>query len=212
MNNILSLMKDHSLNSGKAIADHIVSIYRDQVRNKEQLHQAIVANVFAITMKFESVDLRGSRQDPASYLNAYDDWFRTLMIASFGNNLGRKRHLQPLSYAFLDFPNSRGSNPVHHRSELLKSGLLHIHAVIALQLGAGQMCRIPLLVAGSAHRLPQFGDVKVEPFDPSRGTLANMVTYFKKGSDAVGTYCRADGYDVFPRYKNGSARPNVNVA
>jgi hypothetical protein len=134
------------------------------------------------------------------------------MITSFGNNLGRKRHLQPLSYAFLDFPNSRGRNPVHHRSEFLESGLLHIHAVIALRLRAGQLCRRPLLVAGSAHRLRRFGDVKVEPFDPSRGSLANMVTYFKKGSDAVGSYCRTDGYDVFPRYKNASVKPNVEVA
>lgn len=200
------------MNSGKAIADHIASIYRDQVQNKEQLHQAIVNNVFAVTMKFESVDLHGSRQDPSSYLNAYDDWFRTLMISSFGNNLGRKRHLQPLSYAFLDFPNSRGSNPVQHRSEFLKSGLLHIHAVIALRLGDGQTCRIPLLVAGSAHRLPRFGDVKVEPFDPSRGSLENMTAYFRKGSDAVGSYYRTDGYDVFPRFKNSLAKPSIQIA
>lgn len=157
-------------------------------------------------MKFESIELKGSRQNPSSYLDAYDDWFRSLMITSFGNNLGRKRHLQPLSYAFLDFPNSRGSNPVPNRSELLQSGLLHVHAVIALRLGAGQVCRRSLLVAGSVHRLRRFGDVKVEPFDPSRGSLENMIAYFKKGADAVGSYHRGDAYDMFPRFKNSSGR------
>jgi hypothetical protein len=200
------------LDSSQAIADHIVSIYRDHVRNNDELNQTITANVFAITMKFESIELNGSRQDPSSYLNAYDAWFRSLMISSFGNNLGRKRHLQPLSYAFLDFPNSRGSNPIPNRSELLQSGLLHIHAVIALRLGTGQACRRPLLVAGSAHQLRRFGDVKVEPFDPSRGSLENMVTYFKKGADAVGSFYRSDAYDVFPRFKNSSAKSKILAA
>jgi hypothetical protein len=190
------------LDSSQAIADHIVSIYQDHVQNNDELNQTITANVFAITTKFESVELNGSRQDPSSYLNAYDAWFRSLMITSFENNLGRKRHLQPLSYAFLDFPNSRGNNPVPNRSELLRSGLLHVHAVIALRLGTGQACRRSLLVAGSAHQLRQFSDVKVEPFDPSRGSLENMVTYFKKGADAAGSFHRCNAYDVFPRFKN----------
>lgn len=184
-----ALKNDDSMNnhiSSQGIANHIVSIYRDHVRNDNELYQMILANVFAVTMKFESIELNGSRQDPSSYLNVYDDWFRSLMITSFGNNLGRKRHLQPLSYAFLDFPNSRGSNPVPNRSELLQSGLLHVHAVIALRLGPGQACRRSLLVAGSAHQLRRFGDVKVEPFDPLLGSLENMITYFKKGADAVG--------------------------
>ncbi len=158
----------------------------------------IVDNVLAVTMKFESISLQGSRADPASYLNAYDRWFRTQLIRSIGNNLGRKRHLQPLSYAFVDFPGSRGQSIANPTASY---DLLHIHAVVAIRPGPGQVCRLPFLVAGSAHADPDFGDVKVTPFDPSLGSLENMVGYFKKGSDAVGRFCRSDCFDVFPRFK-----------
>ena len=120
------------------------------------------------------------------------------MIQSFGNHLGRKRHMQPLSYAFLDYANSRGQT-FGHAGELFLSGLLHIHAVVALRLGRGQACR-PFLIA-RAIQAPddRFSDIRIEAFDPLRGSLANMIAYFKKGADVIGTRYRSDAYDVFPR-------------
>lgn len=190
-------MKGHA--SSLAIADLIKSVYQDQNLTNDRLNQAIINNVFAVTMRFESVELHGSPQDAATYLSKYRSWFHRLMIQAFGNNLGRKKHLQPISYAFLDFPGSRGSQSEGRVDEIMKSGLLHIHAVIALRLGAGQACRMPLMVAGSAHQLRGFGDVKVEQYDPERGSLENMIAYFMKGADAIGSRLRSDAYEVLPR-------------
>ena len=69
----------------------------------------IIANVFAVTMKFESIEIKGSRQNPSSYLDAYD---------------------------------------------------------------------------------------------PSLGSLENMIAYFKKGAEVIGSVHRSDAYDVFPRFEN----------
>ena len=188
-------MNGHALSNG--IAGLIRSIYQDQDLTNDELEQAIIDNVFAVTMKFESVELQGSHQDPATYLGKYREWFHRLMIQSFGNNLGRKKHLQPLSYAFLDFPNSRGSQSEGRVDETMKSGLLHVHAVIALR-PSGQACRMPLMVAGSAHQLRKFGDVKAAQFNPERGSLENMIRYFMKGAEAIGSRLRSDAYEVLP--------------
>mgnify|MGYP003392467718 CR=1 FL=1 len=192
----------------KGIADSIATIY--QSSTEADLNQAVIDNVLAVTMKFDSVKLEGSRNDPATYLTAYGDWFHSIMVRSFGNNLGRKRHLQPVSYAFVDFSASRGRSKINP-GEMVRAGLLHLHAVIALRPGDGQACRLPFLVAGSAHRQRQFGDVKVTPFDPAQGSLENMIAYFKKGADAIGPFARSDCFDVFPRFRTRQrACPDVS--
>jgi hypothetical protein len=188
------------LNNDHGIAEHIRSLYQHSEQSEDQLDQDIIGHVLAVTMKFESIVLHGSRRNPATYLDVYHRWFHVQMIRALGNNLGRKRHLQPLSYAFVDVPASRGLQR-NSTSEAIESGLLHIHAVIAVRPGKGKICRLPLLVAGSAHRSREFGDVQVKPFDPSLGSLENMIEYFKKGAEAIGSRCRSDCYDVFPRFR-----------
>ncbi len=93
------------------IAYIIRAIYQDQNLTTDELNQAIITNVFAVTMKFESVHFEPgeSRKDPATYLNRYREWFRSLIIQAFGNNLGRKRHMQPLSFRSWTFQAQRGS-------------------------------------------------------------------------------------------------------
>lgn len=185
-----------------AIAYVIKSIYRDHVGSNEGgLNQAIIDNVFAVTMKFESVyfDPNESKKDPANYLTKYRDWFTRLVIEACGNNMGRKRYQQPLSFSFVDFPGSKGRLSSSEASELLNFGLLHVHAVIAIRPGAGQAFCRPLLVAGSAHQLRRFGEVKVEPYNPAQGSLENMIEYCKKGADLIGSRHRSDCYELLPR-------------
>jgi len=45
----------------------------------------------------------------------------------------RKRYRQPLSISYVDFPGSKGTMSAREASELLKFGLLHVHAVVALR-------------------------------------------------------------------------------
>lgn len=184
-----------------AIAYVIKSIYRDHVgSNEADLNQAIVDNVFAVTMKFESVcfDLNESKRDPANYLTKYRDWFTRLVIEACGNNIGRKRYQQPLSVSYVDFPGSKGVMSSCEAGEFLNFGLLHVHAVVALR-PEGQSFRRPLLVAGSAHQLRRFGEVKVEPYDPSRGSLEKMIKYCSKGAKLIGPHHRSDCFEFLPR-------------
>lgn len=184
-----------------AIAYVIKSIYRDHVgSNEADLNQAIVDNVFAVTMKFESVhfDMNESKRDPANYLTKYRDWFTRLVIEACGNNVGRKRYQQPLSVSYVDFPGSKGMMAAKEAANFLNFGLLHVHAVIALR-PEGQAFRRPLLVAGSAHQLRRFGEVKVEPYDPGKGSLEKMIQYCSKGAQLIGSQHRSDCYEILPR-------------
>lgn len=149
-------------------------------------------------------DSRIPMNDPESYLTFFDDWFRQQVINTIGiRNIGRpnKRALQPLSYACVDFSNSRGKLPDHFSTGLLNSGLLHIHAVVAIRPGPGYQHRLRFLAAGHGAPSRRFGDVKVEPFNPSRGSLENMIEYISKGARVIGTKIKSETYDVFPRHR-----------
>ncbi|MFT6669893.1 MAG: hypothetical protein ACJAVZ_001355 [Afipia broomeae] len=184
-----------------AIAYVIKSIYRDHVGSNEAvLNQAIVDNVFAVTMKFDSAhfDFNESKRDPANYLTKYRDWFTRLVVEACGNNMGRKRYQQPLSVSYIDFPGSKGTMSAKEAANFLNFGLLHVHAVVALR-PEGQAFRRPLLVAGSAHQLRRFGEVKVEPYDPEKGSLEKMIQYCSKGAELIGPRHRSDCYELLPR-------------
>ncbi len=184
-----------------AIAYVIKSIYRDHVgSNETDLNQAISDNVFAVTMKFDSVsfDPNESKKDPANYLTKYRDWFTRLVIEACGNNMGRKRYQQPLSVSYVDFPGSKGAMAAKEAANFLNFGLLHVHAVVALR-PEGQAFRRPLLVAGSAHQLRRFGEVKVEAYDPRKGSLEKMIQYCSKGAELIGSQHRSDCYELLPR-------------
>jgi len=125
------------------IVDHITDIYRSHPSTKHDIDQALIDNVFMVTMKSNGVDLRGlvsrshnrpfrvdlktndgwkrslqqTGQRQASpplhlYLDAFDRFNRYLLTQSFGPNFVRKRRHQPLSYAFIDFPGSRGRRDI----------------------------------------------------------------------------------------------------
>ena len=196
------------MNQSQGFAEIIRNLYRQPNQTEADLNQAIVGHVLAVTKKYETDDLDGSRDDPAAYLGGYNDWFQTQLREVFPNNLGRKKNIQPLSFAFVDMSGSRGRKNIS-ALELKASGLLHVHAVIAIRPGDGMIFRQQFLDAG---KLKRFGDVKVTPFDPSLGSLENMFEYFKKGSDAIGSRCRADAYDIFPRFrtKSPSLSPDVS--
>lgn len=112
--------------------------------------------------------------------------------------MGRKRYQQPLSVSYIDFPGSKGTMSAKEAANFLNFGLLHVHAVVALR-PEGQAFRRPLLVAGSAHQLRRFGEVKVEPYDPEKGSLEKMIQYCSKGAELIGPRHRSDCYELLPR-------------
>lgn len=231
------------------IVDHITDIYRDHPSTKHDIDQALIDNVFMVTMKFDGVDLRGlvnqshnrpfqvklktnagwnrslqqTGQRQASpplhlYLDAYDRFNRYLLTQSFGPNFRRKKHLQPLSYAFIDFSGSRGRRDRGERvsrATLLGSGRLHIHAVVAVRPDEGQRCIHPLrhMLNGFDDELKKFGDVRIGHYDPTKG-LFNLIDYCSKGAQAVDDrHAWGDMYQVFPpeRADSGSLKPKLTI-
>ena len=203
-----------------AIGRHIKAIYsRTEIADNDaidsDLERLLIDNVFVVTMNFGGVDLNGSRSDPSTYLNVYGDWYRKIMQQSFGNNLGRKRWQQPISYAFIDFPGSRyklrhkrdlsASLGLHDRTvrrdaqEYLNGELLHVHAIVALIPERGQACRSLIVNCKSSELFWKFGNIDVASFDPAQGSLENMIAYCKKGSDQLGSQIHSDCWQLFPR-------------
>jgi hypothetical protein len=177
-------------------------------------------------MKFDGVLLEGSRSDPATYLNVFHNWFRMIMVESFGRHYARqsKRWLQPLTYAFIDFPGSRYRQRMspdhtglydmtHYRgsSEYLRSGLLHIHAVMALTPGQGQACRQLILNSGSLPN-DRFGEIDAQPFDPNKGSLVQLVDYSMKGAVLIGSAGPSDCWEPFPRFSIKDSNKSSKVA
>ena len=198
--------------TAEAVTQHIQSRYLHT-----ELEEAIKLqndNVFFVTMKFDGIDLKSSRSSPSTYLSLYGEWYHRLMQDSFGKHLGRKRRLQPLSYAFVDFPGSRSTGnftandePVglndltQHReiSDYLSSGLLHIHAVLSLLPGPGQACRLRMLESISAQQTRELGAVEISQFNPQLGSLQNLVAYSMKGAIQLGSMIKDDCWGLFPR-------------
>ena len=71
----------------------------------------IIANVFAVTMKFESIELKGSRQNPSRYLDAYDPSLGSLenMIAYFKKGVIGSVHRSDAYEVFPRFKNVRAN-------------------------------------------------------------------------------------------------------
>jgi hypothetical protein len=165
-------------------------------------------------MKFDGVDLKSSTSSPSTYLDHYGEWYHRLMQDSFGRHLGRKRRLQPLSYAFIDFSGSRFPRNLAPRGEpaclndltqhreiadYLNSGRLHIHAVLALVRGPGQACRLRMLTSPSLQRTRELGEIEISQFNPKRGSLQNLVSYSMKGAVQLGSMIKDDCWGLFPR-------------
>lgn len=200
--------------TAEGVAKHIQSIYRNTSPNDDDQNQTLIDNVYFVTMKFDGVDLNRSRSSPSTYLNQYGEWYHRVMQDSFGKHLGRKRRLQPLSYAFIDIPGSRyrrscSTDPeanaglyerTQHRGavEYLNSGLLHVHGVIALVPGPGQACLMPMVTSPSLPRTRELGDIEISRFDPSRGSLQNLIEYSMKGAVQVGSLVKEDCWGLFP--------------
>jgi hypothetical protein len=118
----------------------------------------------------------------ADFGKTYFDFLKRM----YGNNLGRKTSIQPLTYACLDFAGSRSGS-------CFGAELPHIHALMLAHprdtKGIRSLSRVcPLLE-------------NAQPYDPATGSLENLATYCVKGLFASG---RADSarshlWDVYPK-------------
>lgn len=138
------------------------------------------------------------------YLDAFDRWYRYLMVQSFGRKFYRWIDHQPLAYAFIDHDGSRmkdGRERTISKYAFEKLGRHHVHAIIALRPGIGQQCVRPLrqMRIGFDEELEEFGDVHINPFNPDHG-LRKLVAYCSKAARAVDNGdAWGDMHEVFPR-------------
>jgi len=138
------------------------------------------------------------------YLDAFDRWYRYLLVQSFGRKFYRWIDHQPLAYAFIDHDGSRmkdGRERTIAKHQFEKLGRHHVHAIVALKPGIGQQCVRPLrqMRIGFDDQLKEFGNVHIQPFDPNLG-LRQLVAYCSKGARAVDAGdAWSDLHEVFPR-------------
>jgi hypothetical protein len=94
--------------TAESIFEHIKSIYRPLIGEQTELELLLSKNVVFITLQCYGVQLQ-PRSNPSAYIEAFARWYHALNKAVLGNHLDRKTKwkLQPLSYAFVDFPGSR---------------------------------------------------------------------------------------------------------
>jgi hypothetical protein len=225
----------NQLISPQLVAAHLLATYPTDP-NQEQLSQLLSKNILFITMKFDGLTLLGSRSDPSTYLNIFASWYQSIIIKSFGRHYSRpsKLALQPLTYAFVDFPGSRYHRQhsrnkrllakvnVHDRtrhrgsSVILKSGPLHVHALMAVKPEQGQACRLPFLTSKFLNSRiagrPQFGDIDIQAFDPNKGSLENLAEYAMKGATQMGPSSRSDWWDILPRINRTKPKPLSTMA
>jgi hypothetical protein len=112
-----------------------------------------------------------------------------------GNHLSKKRPWQPLSYAFTDFENSR-----HGHSDARSSVLAHVHSLTLVP--PRLLKRFEVSLSDPRLRLwALIKDIKIERFDPAKGTLKNLASYCMKGVDQTpqGYAERNDLWAIFPR-------------
>ncbi len=123
---------------------------------------------------------------PAAALSDFNKTYFELLKAMYGNNLGRKRAVQPLAYAFLDFAGSR-------LGKAIVPDLPHVHALMLAH--PDQATRLRAL----CHSLPLFSDA--QSFDPTKQSLEGIATYCMKGliSSRGEMLERGQLWEVFPR-------------
>lgn len=224
----------NSLISPQLVAAHLLTNYSTKDLNQEQLDQLLSENIFFITMKFDGLNFPGLRNDPSTYLNIFAAWYQSVIIKSLGRHYARptKRIHQPLTYAFVDFPSSRYRRPqnqdrlaqvnlfdrTRHRgsSVVLRSGVLHVHALMALKPGPGQVCRLPFATSkfldANIVQPPQFIDIDVRAFDPKIASLENLAEYAMKGATQMGPFSGSDWWDILPRLNSTKPKPFSNMA
>lgn len=107
--------KSQLMNRSQAFAEIIRDLYRHPDQTETDLNRAIVDRALAVTKK-ESIDLDGSYDDPAAYLNRYNDWFEIQLRKVFRSTSVGRRRSNPLASRSRTWQDHEADQTSRHRN------------------------------------------------------------------------------------------------
>lgn len=178
------------------IIRHFNQICSESYSDKTE-DQAFRENLIFVTLKFKPDQINGG--SPKAAVELIEKLYARIARRAFGKRPGRKIHLQPIGYAFVDYDGTRQSGGQGGYS--LLAGAPHIHLILMLMPNEGQKF-YDLLISEKHDDIVE--DILIEKFDPTKGTLAHLISYCKKGADALPTSFagREDAWCILPPIKS----------
>ena len=186
-------------NDGKrfcdAIIDHFQSVHVENQVLQSSFNNFLEQHLFFITVSFR---LRKPSNLLSKWPTPLSEFGRLHFKISWyllGNHLNRKRRLQPLTYAFVDFEGSRQgqSDPIHNEFP-------RVHALMLIDPRYLQQFRSAIFEARLRSWIGSIKELQIENFSADEGTLEDLVSYCMKGHDqAAKSYSqREDLWNIFP--------------
>jgi len=170
---------------------------RHEEWNKEEhFVKFLETHLFFITVKFNLDQIVGWRSDLTKLIGEFGKLYFETSKQLLGNNLGRKRHLQPRTFAYTDFEGTRSRKK---SIDILKSGFPHVHAVALVR--SEHSFRFPLTLQNRALIMQSVKDCDVRLYDRHGKTVEELVEYCMKGYLRVPqSYSgREDLWQFYPR-------------
>ena len=188
-------MKRHNAISATSIRKHFEIIYGGYKDQYSSFNQFLEQNLFFVTVSFrvEKTNFCSSKQQ--NELREFRRLHFKISEYLLGNNLNRKRTLQPLTYAFVDFEGSRQG-----RSDPIYSELPHIHALVLVRPEHLALFKSPLLVPRLRSWVSSINDIEIKNFSEKEGTFENLASYCMKGHKQTSPFYseREDLWAILP--------------
>ena len=174
-----------------AIRDHFKNIYLLHNNGQESFQQYLEKYLFFLSVTFRNP----AESSHPQLFKEFGKFYFLLSRRLLGNNLSRKRRLQPLTYAFIDFEGSRSG-----KSDALNSAMPHIHALMLVlpqhieafnDLHSEQFARVSV---------PTIVDMHADRFSTARGGVETLISYSMKGflQTPKEYFAREDLWSLFP--------------
>jgi hypothetical protein len=118
----------------------------------------------------------GRKADP---LSEFERFHFSILQSLFGKNIGRKKHFQPRLFGWIDFGGTRNG----HGSAEKKNP--HIHAVALVRPELRLRYQTEMMNQMLWFKSETIQDIKVEQYDPEKGSVANLIDYCVKGLEGL---------------------------
>lgn len=186
--NLISTTKTEPVNEALAVEQHFKKFHTEfyKATCPNQL-DFLEQHLFFITVMFRSghvsiCEMKSELCTPKIHpMNAFSIHYYNVMKQIMGNNLHRKRRWQPLTYAWVDFENSR----LGQRIDPGQASNPHIHALALCH--PNQRVKFPVFLNDHVLRRAMgiIESLKVRNFDSSIKPLKDLISYCSKGYDNI---------------------------
>lgn len=181
----------------KAIVQHFCETLKNpNFNNENSIEELFSKNLYFMTVGFH-LDQIPSRQNPSGLLKEFGRYYFDLMRQTYGNNLVRKKQIQPLIYAFVNFEGTRRSG----RIDASKTLVPHLHGLALVKPNTQDV--FAKINNGSmiGPSIDSIKKIEFSPYKAERSSVERLNTYAMKGCFRVDQADAGAGdlWDIFPR-------------